>query len=220
MHVMAPLKQEKDFDFVHDFAHAVVILMQNIHPELVTASPKHDHRAGMHTPNSTRRRVAMCGCDLFAGKIFIDYVRNSYNQTTVMPYSTRAQARAPVACPVAWDELPSITSSRQFDIERCPPSSPSVSLRPPHHTCVYVACRSGSRPQTHGQQLSINSRLCPMLIPIFFSSAKRRVRIDAEYKEQDKADTGKTKASKHSFDCVRHIIQATNKTNMMGRHEH
>lgn len=39
------------------------------------------------------------------GKVYIDYVRNSRGATAIAEYSTRARAGAPVAVPVAWEEL-------------------------------------------------------------------------------------------------------------------
>jgi bifunctional non-homologous end joining protein LigD len=39
------------------------------------------------------------------GKIFIDYLRNNREASAVAPYSTRSRPNAPVATPVAWDEL-------------------------------------------------------------------------------------------------------------------
>jgi len=39
------------------------------------------------------------------GKIFIDYFRNQRGATFIAPYSTRARSGAPVAMPLAWDEL-------------------------------------------------------------------------------------------------------------------
>ncbi len=42
------------------------------------------------------------------GKIFIDWLRNGKGATFVAPYSTRARANAPVAMPIAWDELDAI----------------------------------------------------------------------------------------------------------------
>jgi bifunctional non-homologous end joining protein LigD len=37
--------------------------------------------------------------------VFLDYLRNSYAQTSVPPYAVRAKAGAPVATPLDWDEL-------------------------------------------------------------------------------------------------------------------
>jgi bifunctional non-homologous end joining protein LigD len=40
------------------------------------------------------------------GKVLIDYLRNGRGATAVCAYSTRARAAAPVALPIAWDDLP------------------------------------------------------------------------------------------------------------------
>lgn len=39
------------------------------------------------------------------GRVFVDWLRNGPTATTVVPFSLRARAGAPVAMPLAWDEL-------------------------------------------------------------------------------------------------------------------
>jgi bifunctional non-homologous end joining protein LigD len=50
------------------------------------------------------------------GHIFIDYFRNSRDQTAVAPYSTRARPGAPVAVPVTWERLPRTTAGHDFSL--------------------------------------------------------------------------------------------------------
>jgi|SRR5690625_192898 len=48
-------------------------------------------------------------------KIFIDYLRNAYGQTSVSPYSLRSHEEAGVATPIEWTELNTISSSTQYN---------------------------------------------------------------------------------------------------------
>jgi len=50
------------------------------------------------------------------GKIFVDYLRNSLEQTSVAAYSTRAREGAPVSAPVSWRELGRITGGNQYTV--------------------------------------------------------------------------------------------------------
>lgn len=51
------------------------------------------------------------------GKIFIDFFRNGKGATIVVPYSTRARSGAPVAVPVAWDELDEHLAPNGFSLD-------------------------------------------------------------------------------------------------------
>jgi bifunctional non-homologous end joining protein LigD len=62
------------------------------------------------------RYVAKFTKSLRKGKIFIDYLRNSLEQTSVAAYSTRARAGAPVSVPVAWQALGRTTSAAQYTV--------------------------------------------------------------------------------------------------------
>jgi len=53
---------------------------------------------------------------LRGGKIFVDYLRNSLEQTSVAAYSTRARAGAPVSTPVTWEELGRTTAANQYTV--------------------------------------------------------------------------------------------------------
>lgn len=83
LHVLVPLKQKYDFDFVHNFTHAIAHIMVARNPKDLTLEVRKDKRKG---------------------KIFVDYLRNSFSATAVAPYSVRAKSGAPVATPLYWQE--------------------------------------------------------------------------------------------------------------------
>ncbi len=73
-----------------------------------------------------------------AGKIFIDYFRNDYTATAVADYGVRARAGAPVAVPLAWEELKGLKSANAFTMKdvlkrlknRKPPAQPKGQVLP------------------------------------------------------------------------------------------
>jgi bifunctional non-homologous end joining protein LigD len=84
LHVVAPIVPELDCDGVSEFARKVA-------QYLVATDP-----ARFTTDINKKRR---------GDRVFVDYLRNGQAQTAVVPYSTRALPRAPVAAPITWDEL-------------------------------------------------------------------------------------------------------------------
>lgn len=83
-HIVVPIKPTYTFEHVHAYA-------KKISDELVAYDPQRFTTQ----VNKEKRR----------GKIFVDYLRNSYGQTSVAPYSLRAHVGAPVATPLLWSEL-------------------------------------------------------------------------------------------------------------------
>ena len=63
-----------------------------------------------------KRYVATIAKARRGGKIFVDYLRNSLEQTAVAAYSTRARAGAPVSVPVTWEELGRCKSANQYTV--------------------------------------------------------------------------------------------------------
>jgi bifunctional non-homologous end joining protein LigD len=99
LHVTAPVERRHDWDQVGQFAKAFADLLASVAPSRYTSNPT----------KSARR-----------GKIYIDYLRNGRGSTAVAPYSTRAKDAATVSCPLAWDELSSVSSPAAFTVRNMP----------------------------------------------------------------------------------------------------
>ncbi len=84
LHLVAPLDRRHGWDEVKEFARAVAGQLAEAAPERFTEVA------------SKRERE---------GKVYVDYLRNGRGATAVAAYSTRARENAPVAVPLAWDEL-------------------------------------------------------------------------------------------------------------------
>jgi bifunctional non-homologous end joining protein LigD len=89
LHVVAPIEPEHDWPTVKEFAHCVVLRMEKERPDLyVTKMTK-----------AIRK-----------DRIYLDYLRNDREATSIAPYSPRARRGAPVAVPLSWSELASETA--------------------------------------------------------------------------------------------------------------
>ncbi len=84
LHVVVPLDAGSDYDTTRKFAQSVARILVRKHPNELTTEQRKDQRKG---------------------RVFLDYLRNSYGQTAVAAYSLRAKTGAPVSMPVTWQEL-------------------------------------------------------------------------------------------------------------------
>ncbi len=95
IHVVAPLDARADWVKVKSFAERFSRAIAESEPETFTANIRKVQRKG---------------------RIFLDWLRNQRGATAVMPFSARAREGAPVAAPVAWDELDDFDSGGHFTI--------------------------------------------------------------------------------------------------------
>lgn len=84
LHVVIPIEPEHDWPAVKQFAHALVLDMEAAKPQLYISKASKAARKN---------------------KIFLDYLRNDREATSIAPFSTRARSGAPVAITLEWDEL-------------------------------------------------------------------------------------------------------------------
>ncbi len=96
LHVVCAIEPTMTWEAAKDFAH-----------EVADAVVKEEPSRFVATMTKSRRK----------GKIFIDYLRNGRGATFIAPYSPRARPGAPVAMPLAWDELTNDLRPDQFTIE-------------------------------------------------------------------------------------------------------
>ncbi len=84
LHVVVPIEPEHDWPVIKDFAHRLVLDMEKDKPDLyVTKMTKASRK----------------------NRIYLDYLRNDRESTSVAPYSPRARQGTPVAVPLRWNEL-------------------------------------------------------------------------------------------------------------------
>jgi bifunctional non-homologous end joining protein LigD len=99
LHLFVPLKPEQEYETVKAFAEAVVQHISRTIPQ---------------------RFVAKLGPRNRVGRIFIDYLRNGWVQSTAEAFSARARPGLGVSMPVDWDDLPSLTGGDHWNIVSAP----------------------------------------------------------------------------------------------------
>lgn len=97
LHVVVPLNGRHDFDDVRAFAKDVAETLAATRPEALTTAARKEARGD---------------------RLFLDVQRNAYAQTAVAPFSVRSAPGAPVAVPLAWEQLDDpATHARRWSIE-------------------------------------------------------------------------------------------------------
>lgn len=91
VHVRAPIRPEYDFDDVRAFARRLADELAKRHPQELTTEQRKKNRQG---------------------RIYLDVMRIAYAQTAVTPYAVRGREGAPIATPIEWDELGSVTPQK------------------------------------------------------------------------------------------------------------
>jgi bifunctional non-homologous end joining protein LigD len=99
LHIIVPLARRHGWDDVRAFSEAVATHMAHTLPS---------------------RFSAKMGAQNRVGKIFIDYMRNQRQASTVAPYSIRARPGLPVATPIAWEELDAVSGAAMWTITLLP----------------------------------------------------------------------------------------------------
>ena len=125
LHVVVPLKKQHDWDTVKGFSQVLVRHLAKTIPQ---------------------RFVAKSGPKNRVGKIFVDYLRNGFGATTVTAWSARARPGMGVSVPVAWDELPDLTSSAHWTVR-------NISGRLTAGNTPWAGYTGASRPLTAAMKL-------------------------------------------------------------------
>jgi len=94
LHLVMALKSGHEWPLVKGFAESFARAMASEQPALFTANPSKDSRRG---------------------RIYIDYLRNARGASAIASYSLRAKPGFPVATPIAWSELRTLTSGAAFN---------------------------------------------------------------------------------------------------------
>jgi len=95
IHIVVPIRRQYEWPVAKDFAHAVVTHLARVLPTHFVDKSGSKHRVG---------------------KIFVDYLRNGRDATTVCAWSARARPGAGVSVPLTWDEVGKLKSADQWNV--------------------------------------------------------------------------------------------------------
>ena len=84
LHIVIPIEPEHEWPVIKEFAHSVVLQMEQQDPALYISKMTKAERAN---------------------RIYLDYLRNDRESTAIAPFSPRARSGVPVAVTLDWKEL-------------------------------------------------------------------------------------------------------------------
>lgn len=93
-HVWYPIDTNKKFDNQRDEAKTIASKLEEKHPDVLTTATRKEKRDN---------------------KVFVDYLRNAYGQTSVCPFSLRPNSTAGVATPIERSELSKIDKADYYN---------------------------------------------------------------------------------------------------------
>lgn len=96
LHVLVPIKPKHHFHEVYHWIKAMAEQIAEKYPKEFTLELKKNKRRG---------------------RLFLDVLRNTYGHSSVCPYSIRGLPGAPVATPLAWEELTKSLSPQKYNIK-------------------------------------------------------------------------------------------------------
>jgi bifunctional non-homologous end joining protein LigD len=111
-HVWVPLAPGHDWDEIERTGRAIAGILADRFPDRATTEFLKAERAG---------------------RVFVDWLRNTRGATVVAPYSLRPRPSAPVAVPVTWEELPS-TDPQRWTLATIPDRLENPAPMPPPQT--------------------------------------------------------------------------------------
>lgn len=97
LHVWYSIRRSQTFDELRETVKGDALVLEKKYPKLFTTAIRKNKREG---------------------KIFLDYLRNSYAQTSVCPYSLRANDSASIAMPISWERLDRLKSPDYFTLNK------------------------------------------------------------------------------------------------------
>ncbi len=96
LHLWYRVRRTHRFDSVREKIKAMAAELTSEYPKLFTTEMRKKNRGN---------------------KIFLDYLRNSYGQTSICPYSLRPNPVAGIAMPIDWNDLKNLHRADQFNLK-------------------------------------------------------------------------------------------------------